>query len=130
MNRVINIFLPILLFCYGFSIDNEKVASGIEWEKTEHDFGKIEQKKLVTATFQFRNPSMVPLIITAVEPSCGCTIAEYPKEPVRPGKSATISVTYDSETTGYFKKSITVLSNAAQSPSIVYIKGEVVNQLR
>lgn len=127
MNRFINIFLIGCILFMSFSIESKNVSASIEWEKTEHDFGKIEVKKDVSAIFQFKNSSMVPLVITSVEPSCGCTVAEYPKEPIKSGKSATITVTYDAESPGYFKKTITVLSNASQSPSVLYISGEVIN---
>jgi len=123
MNRFINILLFLGIFLVSFSIKNEKVTAGIEWEKNEHDFGKIELKKPVSVNFVFKNPSMVPLVITSVEPSCGCTVAEYPKEPVKPGKAAAVTISYDAATTGYFKKSITVVSNASQSPSVLFISG-------
>lgn len=115
----------------SFSLEkNKNAGASIEWEKTDHDFGKIELKKSVSVNFTFKNSSMMPLVITSVEPSCGCTVAEHPKEPIKPGKTGTVTISYDAGTTGYFKKSITVLSNASQSPSLLYISGEVVSQIQ
>jgi hypothetical protein len=69
---------------------------------------------------------MVPLIINSVRPSCGCTVADYPKEPIAPGKSGKINVTYNAASSGSFTKSITVTTNAAEANTALIIKGEVV----
>jgi hypothetical protein len=87
------------------------------------------KNKPVTAVFEFNNPSMVPLIINKVEPQCGCTVANYPKEPIKPGKSAKISVSYNAKNIGYFKKSVIVSSNAEDAVTNLIIKGEVVDSL-
>jgi hypothetical protein len=101
-------------------------ASGIEWTSTTVDFGKIEQGKPVSAQFEFKNPTMVPLLISSVRPTCGCTIADYPKEPILPGKSGKIAVTYNAAAGGVFTKAIVVTSNATEGNTSLIIKGEVV----
>jgi hypothetical protein len=105
--------------------DAAKPVSGIEWKSTTIDLGQIEQGKPATVEFEFTNPSMVPLIITSVRPNCGCTVADYPKEPVQPGKSGKIVTTYNAATTGMFSKSIVISTNAEQGNTILVIKGEV-----
>jgi hypothetical protein len=105
--------------------DAAKPVSGIAFNSTTIDFQKIEQGKPVTAEFDFTNPSMVPLIINSVSTSCGCTVADYPKEPVQPGKSGKIKVTFNAAATGPFTKTITVASNTSEGRSILNIKGEV-----
>jgi hypothetical protein len=106
--------------------DAAKPVSGIAWTSTTIDFGKIEQGKPVSAEFEFKNPTMVPLIISSVRPTCGCTIADYPKEPIQPGKSGKIAVTYNAAAGGFFQKSIVVTSNATEGNTSLIIKGEVV----
>jgi hypothetical protein len=106
--------------------DAAKPVSGIKWATTTIDFGKIEQGKPVSAEFGFSNPTMVPLIINAVRPTCGCTIADYPKEPIEPGKSSKIAVTYNAASKGFFSKSIVVTSNATEGNTSLIIKGEVI----
>lgn len=106
--------------------DAAKPESDIEWKATTIDMGKIEQGKPVTVEFEFTNPSMIPLIINAVRPACGCTAADYPKEPIVPGKSGKIKLTYNAASTGPFTKSTTVTTNAAEGNSVLVIKGEVV----
>jgi hypothetical protein len=106
--------------------DDPKPVSGITWTSTTIDFGKIEQGKPVSAEFEFKNPTMVPLIISSVRPTCGCTIADYPKEPVQPSKSGKIAVTFNAAASGVFTKTIMVTSNAAEGNTALVIKGEVV----
>ena len=99
-----------------------------EWEETTHDFGKVAKGKPVTATFIVKNVSMVPLVITSVKPTCGCTVADYPKEPVKPGEKAEIKATYNAATPGFFTKTVYVYTNMTETKTTLYMKGEVVNQ--
>jgi len=117
-----------LLFVFtikGNSQDSKSVAPSIEWSSTTVDFGKIEYGKAVSADFEFVNKSMVPLLIISVQPTCGCTVADYPKEPVGPGQSAKISVTFNGVANGVFSKSILVSTNASEGYTPLLIKGEV-----
>lgn len=128
-----SLFLAVTLI--GFSVDLNaqdaaKPVSGLAWTSTTIDFGKIEQGKPVSAEFEFQNPTMVPLIISSVRPTCGCTIADYPKEPVQPGKSGKIAVTFNAASSGMFTKSIIVTSNAQEGNTALVIKGEVVPKER
>jgi hypothetical protein len=109
-----------------FAQTDAKVTTAIEWTSKTFDFGKIPQGKPVTAEFQFKNPSLVPLIINSVKPSCGCTIADYPKEPVQPQKTGAIKVTYNAANAGFFQKSVVVTTNAGEETETLIIKGEVI----
>jgi hypothetical protein len=121
------VFLQFILFCFNASAQaGTKAASVIEWKETTIDFGKVIKDKPVTAEFHFSNPSMMPLIIFSVKPSCGCTVADFPKEPVKPGKAGVIRVTFDAADVGYFQKSVIVSTNAQQGDETLIIKGEVV----
>jgi hypothetical protein len=122
------IFAVMIMLVNASTQPSGSVASGIEWKSTTVDFGKIPKDKPVVAEFSFRNPSMVPLIIQSVKPSCGCTVADYPKEPVSPQKTAVIRITFDAKSSGYFQKSVTVSSNAGEGSETLIIKGEVVVQ--
>ncbi|ULQ57962.1 DUF1573 domain-containing protein [Flavihumibacter rivuli] len=68
----------------------------ITWLENDKDFGKIQEGQKLEVSFQFRNTGDKPLIITRVSPSCGCTAAEPPKEPIAPGQEGTIRATFDS----------------------------------
>ena len=98
------------------------------FEKTEHDFGKInEGDGRVSTEFVFKNEGMAPLILSNVRASCGCTTPSWTKEPVEPGQTGTITVTYNPNgRPGRFQKTVTITSNATEATKKVYIKGEVI----
>jgi hypothetical protein len=106
-----------------FSFSGPKAA--IEWSFTEYDFGTLERNVPATIEFAFKNPGMIPLIITDVKSSCGCTVPEYSKEPIAPGGEGKIIVTYDAKVSGYFSKTVTVSTNTTDGVNHLYIKGEV-----
>lgn len=97
----------------------------ISFASSEHDFGTVPQGTPVTYVFNFKNTGKEPLVLSAVNPSCGCTTPEWPKEPVAPGANAKITVTYNAANAGTFTKTVTVVSNAATPTTILTIKGEV-----
>ena len=100
----------------------------ITFEKTEHDFGKIhEEDGRVSVQFEFKNEGMAPLVLSNVRASCGCTTPKWTKEPVEPGQSGVITVTYNPNgRPGRFQKTVTITSNASEATKKVYIKGEVI----
>jgi len=99
----------------------------ITFEKTEHDFGKIhEEDGRVSVVFNFKNEGMSPLVLSNVRASCGCTTPTWTKEPVEPGQTGSITVTYNPNgRPGRFQKTVTITSNATEATTRVYIKGEV-----
>lgn len=99
----------------------------ITFEKTEHDFGKIhEEAGRVSVVFNFKNEGMAPLVLSNVRASCGCTTPTWTKEPVEPGQTGSITVTYNPNgRPGRFQKTVTITSNASEPTKKVYIKGEV-----
>lgn len=83
-----------------------------EWDRTNHDFGTIQQGEVVTYTYKFTNTGDAPLQITEVKPSCGCTAPEWSKDPIEPGATGSITVEFNSEgKSGKQQKSVTVLAN-------------------
>lgn len=97
----------------------------INWIKENHDFGQIAQGKPVQVEFSFTNAGSEPLLIADVVPSCGCTVSDYSKEPVAPGKSSTIKITYNALSVGAFAKTITVNFQDAGLKKVLNIKGTV-----
>jgi hypothetical protein len=91
------------------------------------EFGTITQGAKVQHTFEFTNTGTEPLIITEAHGSCGCTVPEWPKEPIAKGKKGKIQVTFNSEgKLNVQDKTITINSNAANSPVILHVKGNIV----
>jgi hypothetical protein len=96
------------------------------WSQTTYDFGKIKINNPATHEFSFINGGDVPLVITSVQASCGCTVAKYTKEPVSPGSSGFVTATYNAAKAGVFTKTITVNANTEAGTMQLTIKGEVV----
>lgn len=97
----------------------------IHFTELEHDFGILELKKPVDFIFEFSNAGEKPLTIRDVSTSCGCTVADWPKEPVKHGEGGSIKVGYDAKSPGNFSKIIRVQYNGPDSPVILRIKGTV-----
>ncbi|MDY7396730.1 DUF1573 domain-containing protein [Aureibaculum sp. 2210JD6-5] len=128
MKNKIN-YLPLILILILFSYCSKKNASiqrtTIEFANNIHDFGSIKSKQYANAIFSFSNSGNNPLIITDVKTTCGCTVPEYPKEPLLPNEKGEIKVIYDAKYPGRFNKTITVFYNGKDSPKTLAIKGEV-----
>ena len=100
----------------------------ITFERTEHDFGKInEADGKVTTIFTFKNEGMEPLVLSNVRASCGCTTPKWPRQPIEAGQTGEITVTYNPNgRPGRFTKTGTITSNATEPTTRVTIKGEVI----
>lgn len=101
-------------------------AAIANWTQTQINLGEIEQNVPATATFDLTNDGDAPLIISEVKPSCGCTVADYPREPIAPGETVQITARYNARTLGTFRKSIAVTTNAETSTYQLIITGKVV----
>ena len=100
-------------------------APTMTFEKDAIDYGTIKQDAEGTRIFNFKNEGKVPIVISEAHGSCGCTVPTYPKEPIMPGQKAEISVHYDTHRVGAFSKSVTINSNAKNSPVVIRISGTV-----
>lgn len=104
----------------------EKIHEGRSvcvWQSETHDFGVIGQGKPVSYTYEFTNTGDAPLVISSVQPGCGCTTQSYTKEPVAPGKKGSVTLTYNAAALGRFSKSATVNTNG--QTFVLSFNGEV-----
>jgi hypothetical protein len=92
-----------------------------------HDFGKIKQNVPVTHEFTVVNKGKVPMIITNAQPSCGCTVPSWTKEPIPPGGSGMVKATFNAAAPGTFDKSVTVTANVEGGIIMLRIRGEVLS---
>ncbi|MFD2571318.1 DUF1573 domain-containing protein [Spirosoma soli] len=124
MKKFFSLFVALFVFvAVGYA------QKGVmKFAKETHDFGKIEQGKPVTHVFEFKNTGTDPVIINDATASCGCTKPSFSREPVMPGKTGTISATFNAAAAGQFTKTVTVTSNAEAGQAVLYLKGEVVAQ--
>lgn len=95
-------------------------------EKTVCELGEIQEGVKARATFTFTNTGDAPLVISDVARSCGCTEPEFPKKPIQPGETATISALYNSQgRPGHFSKTLTVKHNGEGGNVYLILKGTV-----
>ena len=97
-----------------------------KFDKTEYQFGDLQQNSPGTVKFVLTNEGNEPLVIESATASCGCTTPQYSKDPILPGKSSDISVTYNAAVLGNFMKTVTIRSNAGNEPIMLKISGKVV----
>lgn len=98
----------------------------ITFKETEFDFGDIKQGDKVEHTFEFTNTGEADLLISTARASCGCTVPEFTEEPIKPGKSGKIKVTFNSAgKKGPTTKTITVVCNTANENEILTIKTNI-----
>ncbi|MBK6731671.1 MAG: DUF1573 domain-containing protein [Bacteroidetes bacterium] len=106
---------------------NTDKAPVMLFERDIHDFGEIIQGEIATTEFKFSNTGKSDLIIASARASCGCTVPEYPKEPIKPGESGVIKVSYNSEgRKDAFNKTVTITANTIPNENRIKVKGIVV----
>jgi len=96
----------------------------IQFNSLVHDYGNIYKNGNGVCTFEFKNTGKADLVLTNVSSSCGCTVPEWPKEPIPPGKTSSIKVSYNTSRVGPINKSVFVDSNAGERVTL-NIKGNV-----
>lgn len=98
----------------------------VQLNKVEHDFGTIKSGEKVETVFMVTNIGAADLIILDAKGSCGCTVPNPPKEPIKPGNSAPINVTFDSTgKTGQQSKTVTLTTNTEAGTENFTIKANV-----
>lgn len=104
-----------------------KNLPAFEFETEEHDFGRIIQGEQVSFMFKFKNAGKSDLVISGTSVTCGCTVADYPKNPIKPGEQGVITVSYNSDgKTGMQNKHITISANTQPNSKVLSIRAEVV----
>jgi hypothetical protein len=106
-------------------VENNPNGPEISFEKTVHDYGTIPFGGNGVCTFKFTNTGKEPLILSQPQSSCGCTVPTWPKEPVLPGDSEEIQVTYNTKKAGPINKTVTIRSNAKTNTVVLRITGKV-----
>lgn len=129
MKKVICMLGMFLLFAGMVKAQEVKNGAEISFEKTVHDYGNVPYNGNGECEFRFTNTGNEPLIVQKPKSSCGCTIPTWPKEPILPGESEVIKVTYKTSRPGVINKTVTVTSNAVTNATVVLrIKGTVMDQ--
>lgn len=120
------LLFTMLLFCSLAMTAQVKEPAEIKFDETIHHFGEFSEKEpKQSCTFTFTNVGEEALVINQAVGSCGCTVPEYPKEPIMPGEKGVIKVTYNGKgkSLGFFKKTVTVRTNGAVELTKLIIDG-------
>ena len=107
-------------------VEIKKGTASISFDKTEYDFGVVNEGEIVATTFVVTNSGNTDLVITNATATCGCTVPVWPKAPIKPGESGDVSVKFN--TTGKpnrQQKSVTLTTNTETGREILTIKGSV-----
>jgi hypothetical protein len=106
--------------------ENTKLPA-IKFEEELFEFGEITQGEKVEHTFMFTNTGEADLIVTSAKGSCGCTVPEWPKKPIKPGEKGEINVVFNSEgKKGRQHKKVTIVANTQPSTNVIAISGEII----
>lgn len=127
-----NLVMSILILASGSVFGQTKGSflqegAKVEFNKEVHDYGTIKKGSDATCVFIIKNIGSQPLVIRDAKGSCQCTVPEWPKDPIAPGKTAEIKVKYNTDRVGVINKSVTITSNSIEnSIQVLRIMGNVV----
>lgn len=124
MKRILLSAAVIALSATAFA--QAKIAEVAKFATETIDFGKIKQGVPQKGTFTVTNIGKTPLIIEQANPTCGCTISDYTKEPIAPGKSGVINATYNAAAMGHFEKHLTVKFAGVDEMKSITFTGDVI----
>ena len=107
--------------------ENSGKVPVMTFEESEFDFGDIAQGEKVEHVFTFTNTGKSDLLITDAKGSCGCTVPDYKKEPIKPGEKGMVAATFNAASGGMFQKSVTITTteNGAEAVKTLSFKGKV-----
>ena len=100
------------------------IQTTVELSIQELDLGSFPKEETKTGEILFKNTGDKPFVIYDAVTSCGCTKVDYPKTPIPPGEILKLTVTYEADKPGYFRKSLRVYGNMMESPMKLFVKGE------
>jgi hypothetical protein len=129
MKKSLLSFVAIFVALIAFAQPEVQLQSGpqLSLDKDIHDYGTIVQNADGVCHFTVTNTGNEPLIISNAKGSCGCTVPKWSDEPILPGASTVIDVKYATNRIGPINKSVTITSNAINTPTkVIRIKGNVI----
>lgn len=129
MKKLVFTIFFSLVTAAGFNTvaaQENQIGPIIEFTKDVYDYGNLKHGADGKSIFEFKNTGVSPLIISHAQASCGCTVPQWPKEPIPPGGKERIVVMYNTKNAGPINKSVTITSNAVNEPTkVLRIKGNV-----
>lgn len=129
MKKILTI--AILLVAFMSTAMAQQKEAKIKFNKISHNFGTFSETTPIQAcSFAFTNVGDAPLVINQAVASCGCTVPEYTKTPIMPGKTGEIKITYNGKGKfpGHFKKTITIRTNGNPEMTRLYVEGDMTEE--
>ena len=128
MKRYFLFLLAVVISAAAMAQAEPAYDATFKYDKRIHDFGTfLEKDGKVSHTFTFTNTGKTPVVISDVNSWCGCTTAQFIKEPIMPGKKGTVTVTYDPNSRpGKFSKEVVLNLNDGKAYTRIWVKGNVV----
>jgi len=115
----------------SISTPGSNALTTIEWIEPKKELGTINEGQKLQINFHLKNTGNAPLVLQSVVPGCGCTVADFPREPIAPGKEADITASFDSKgREGQQHKQITVTANTKETSqhmlsfNVMVVKGK------
>lgn len=124
-----NITLTIILTCISLAniIAQEDNTPAFKFSESKHDFGDVIQGDVVEHYFEFSNVGNLPLVISNIITTCGCTAPTWPKEPVKPGEKGKIKIVFNSSgKIGKQNKVVTIISNTRDQKERLFIVANII----
>lgn len=116
-------FLCLLFFCIAFRSIGQ---AQLKFTDAKQTFETVQKGAVVNLDYEFTNTGTEPLIISEYKVECSCTSAEFPKQPIAPGKKSKVTVKFDTKTVWDWQdRTVEIISNAKNSPVKIRFKGNV-----
>lgn len=125
--KTLMLALSVIFLSTAVFSQSKKAEDLVDFKEKVYDFGKIKQGVPVNHEFQFTNISDKPVVIESATASCGCTTPTWPQAPVAKGKTDKVKAGFNAAAPGAFTKQITIKVAGADQPTLITIKGEVLN---
>ncbi len=99
----------------------------VRWTNgTAHDFGELRIGHTAVHRFVFENAASEPIVLQAVRTECGCTVADWSEEPIRPQQKSEVAIEFYADRSGYFRKKIKVYFDRQRRAEVLWISGTVI----
>jgi hypothetical protein len=116
----------VSMIMLGIAVAAMAHVSSINWKNTSLELGQVKSNEVKELSFEFTNTGDQSVSIMEAKGSCGCTVVDFSKEEIFPGKTATIKANFTSSKLGVFKKSVKVKTTASEDYTHLTFSGEVV----
>lgn len=126
LKLALGIFFLLGLTFGAFAQDDSDMSGPImTFENTIVDYGAIEQNSDPLRIVEFTNTGTEPLVISNARGSCGCTVPDWPKQPIMPGETSKIEIRYDTKRLGKINKTVTLTTNESGANHVLKVIGQI-----